>query len=79
MLNSSNPVTMSGPPHFVDLHVNPGKCVFTTIESMTRLFECLFITCEQYVMACVTLQVNPYQFKCLMEMKRYCEVQLLLP
>ncbi|RWS15123.1 hypothetical protein B4U79_17241 [Dinothrombium tinctorium] len=27
MLNNSNSLTMSGPPHFVDLHVNPGESV----------------------------------------------------
>ncbi|KAI1289879.1 hypothetical protein HDE_08745 [Halotydeus destructor] len=27
MLNNSNPVTMAGPPHYVDLHVNPGESV----------------------------------------------------
>ena len=25
MLNSANTAQLSGPPHFVDLHVNPGK------------------------------------------------------
>jgi len=28
MLNNSNAVTMSGPPHFVDLHLNPGKVFY---------------------------------------------------
>ena len=31
MLSSSAPVTMTGPPHFVDLHVNPGRLVFSLV------------------------------------------------
>lgn len=39
MLSSATPVAMTGPPHFVDLHVNPGEWMGHRVPDSRTLIQ----------------------------------------